>query len=144
MILNFAWIGNSQPLATCGSGADQGLVESGIDGPGEEHAVAAAHDGPAGAVRISSWLQVNDAEIPGTVGPGSLFCIGRVVDNSDGCAADDGVRGIDHGAAHGAIDGRLGAGALGYQQVMDPRRTGIRTGIVASADRIWQSFLTQT
>src|ERR1700692_4441439 len=64
---------------------------------------------------VGSWLQVNDAEIPGTVDLGSLFCVGRVVDNGDGCAADDGARGIKHRAADGAIDGRLGARALGYQ-----------------------------
>src|SRR5450631_870003 len=62
---------------------------------------------------VGSWLQVNDAEIPGTVGFGSLLCIGSIVDNGDGSTADDGVRGIDYRAPDGAIDGRLGAGGRG-------------------------------
>ena len=64
---------------------------------------------------VGSWLEMNDAEISRTVGRGSLFSVGCIFDDSDGCAADDGARGIDHRASHGAIDGRLGAGDRGNQ-----------------------------
>ncbi len=55
------------------------------------------------------------AEIPVTVGLGSLLCIGPIVDDDDGSAANDSARGIDHRASYSAIDGRLGVGIRGNQ-----------------------------
>ena len=39
-------------LAPRGSCANDGLIKGGINGPGKEHAVAAAHDGPATPVHV--------------------------------------------------------------------------------------------
>src|ERR1700761_7330021 len=64
---------------------------------------------------VGSRLEVNDTEIPVTVGLGSLLCVGSIVDDSDGRAADDGAGGVDHGASYGAIYGSLGVGIRGNQ-----------------------------
>ena len=53
---------------------------------------------------------------PAAVGLGSLFRIGCILVHGDGCAADDGARGIDDCASHGSIHGRLGTGYRGDQR----------------------------
>jgi hypothetical protein len=53
---------------------------------------------------------VNHTEISRTIGRGSLFSVGVVLEDGYLSAAHDGARSIDHSASYGTVDGCLSTG----------------------------------